>query len=207
MGRSYPSLLRRFGHWNVYVLLAIVCLIVTAGAQAAEDGPAKRVLMVHSFGSTAPPFTTHSNAFETTLTQEMGQRVDLDQVSLDMARYAQPDMEEPFVEFLLKRLAKWDPDLVVPVGSPAGRFVAKYRNRLFPHTPVIYTGMDLRTLPPGAFRTPPSSAKASTSLAWSRTFSSWRLIRPTLRSCWALHRLSGIGQSSFAVPSSLSQTA
>ena len=151
MGRSYPSLLRRFGHWNVYALLAIVFLIVTAGAYAAADGPAKRVLMVHSFGSTAPPFTTHSNAFETTLTQEMGQRVDLDQVSLDMARYAQPDMEEPFVEFLLKRLAKWHPDLVVPVGSPAGRFVAKYRNRLFPHTPVIYTGMDLRTLPPGAF--------------------------------------------------------
>ncbi|HET9534408.1 MAG TPA: ATP-binding protein, partial [Mesorhizobium sp.] len=124
----------------------------TVGAQAAEDGPAKRVLMVHSFGSTAPPFTTHSNAFETTLTQEMGQRVDLDQVSLDMARYAQPDMEEPFVEFLLKRLAKWQPDLVVPVGSPAGRFVAKYRDRLFPQTPVIYTGMDLRTLPPGAFQ-------------------------------------------------------
>ena len=122
-----------------------------SGAYAAEDGPAKRVLMVHSFGSTAPPFTTHSTAFETTLTQQMGKRVDLDEVSLDMARYAQPDMEEPFVEFLLKRLAKWHPDLVVPVGSPAGRFVAKYRNRLFPHTPVIYTGMDLRTLPPGAF--------------------------------------------------------
>ena len=68
-----------------------------------------------------------------------------------MARYAQPDMEEPFVEFLLKRLAKWQPDLVVPIGSPAGRFVAKYRNRLFPQTPVIYTGMDLRTLPPEAF--------------------------------------------------------
>ena len=130
---------------------AVVCLIVTVGVYAAEDGPAKRVLMVHSFGSTAPPFTTHSTAFETTLTQQMGKRVDLDEVSLDMARYAQPDMEEPFVEFLLKRLAKWHPDLVVPVGSPAGRFVAKYRNRLFPHTPVIYTGMDLRTLPPGAF--------------------------------------------------------
>jgi signal transduction histidine kinase len=127
-------------------------LIVTGGAQAAADGSAKRVLMVHSFGSTAPPFTTHSTAFETTLTQEMGKRVDLDQVSLDMARYAQPDMEKPFVEFLLKRLAKWHPDLVVPVGSPAGRFVAKYRDRLFPQTPVIYTGMDLRTLPPGPFR-------------------------------------------------------
>jgi signal transduction histidine kinase len=152
MNRLFPSLIRRFGCWGIYVLCTIVCPIPTAAAHAAEDGPAKRVLMVHSFGSTAPPFTTHSTAFETTLTQEMGKRVDLDEVSLDMARYAQPDMEEPFVEFLLKRLAKWHPDLVVPVGSPAGRFVAKYRDRLFPQTPVIYTGMDLRTLPPGAFQ-------------------------------------------------------
>ena len=78
----------------------------------------------------------------------MGEAVDLDEVSLGMARYAQPDSEEAFVQLLLKRLAKWEPDLVAPVGSPAGRFVAKYRDRLFPRTPVIYTGMDRRTLPP-----------------------------------------------------------
>ena len=74
--------------------------------------------MLHSFASTAPPFTTHSTAFETTLTQEMGGRVDLDQVSLDMARYAQPDMEEPFVQFLLKRLAKWQPDWSCRLAGP-----------------------------------------------------------------------------------------
>ncbi len=68
-----------------------------------------------------------------------------------MARYAQPDLEEPFAEFLHKRLGKWQPDLVVPVGSPAGRFVAKFRNQLFPQTPIVYTGMDRRTLPPDAF--------------------------------------------------------
>jgi signal transduction histidine kinase len=147
MGRSSPSLTRRCGCWGVYVLSAIVCLIVTGGVHAAEAERPKRVLMVHSFGSSAPPFTTHSTAFETTLTQELGKRVDLDQVSLDMARYAQPDMEEAFVEFLLKRLAKWQPDLVVAIGSPAGRFVVKFRDRLFPGTPVIYTGMDRRTVP------------------------------------------------------------
>ena len=123
---------------------------LTASATAAAE--AKRVLVVHSFGSTAPPFTTHSTAFETTLTKELGRRVDLDEVSLDMARYAQPDMEEPFVQFLLKRLAKWEPDLVVPIGSPAGRFVNRNRERLFPRTPVIYAGMDRRTLPPGVLQ-------------------------------------------------------
>jgi signal transduction histidine kinase len=152
MSRSYPGLIRRFGCWGIYGLCALVGLIFTSAARAADADPVKRVLLVHSFGSNAPPFTTHSTAFETTLTQEMGKSVDLDQVSLDMARYAQPDMEEAFVEFLLKRLAKWHPDLVVPIGSPAGRFVAKNRHRLFPETPVIYTGMDRRTLPPDAFQ-------------------------------------------------------
>ena len=128
----------------------LVLAFIAASAVGAEEP--KRVLMVHSFGSTAPPFTTHSTAFETALTEAMGRRVDLDEVSLDMARYAQADMEEPFVELMLKRLAKWTPDLVVPIGSPAGRFVARNRDRLFPQTPVIYTGMDKRTLPPDAFR-------------------------------------------------------
>ncbi len=129
------------------LVLGLVLLMLAATPAIAAE--AKRVLVVHSFGSTAPPFTTHSTAFETALTQAMGKRVDLDEVSLDMARYAQPDMEEPFAELMRKRLAKWQPDLVVPVGSPAGRFVTKYRHRLFPKTPVIYTGMDRRTLPPG----------------------------------------------------------
>jgi two-component system, LuxR family, sensor kinase FixL len=131
--------------------LPLVLLWVWAGPAAAAEAEAKRVLVVHSFGSTAPPFTTHSTAFEATLTKEMGERVDLDEISLDMARYAQPDMEEPFVQFLLTRLSKWQPDLVIPIGSPAGRFVSRNRNRLFPHAPVIYTGMDRRTLPDNAF--------------------------------------------------------
>ena len=130
--------------------LGLLLLAFAAGSPAGAEP--KRVLVVHSFGSAAPPFTTHSTAFETTLTREMGEPVDLDEVSLDMARYAQPEMEGPFVEFLLRRLEKWQPDLVVPIGSPAGRFVTKHRDRLFPQAPVIYTGMDRRTLPPDPFQ-------------------------------------------------------
>jgi len=123
--------------------------LTTLGASAANP---KRVLIIHSFGSAAPPFTTHSIAFETELTEKLGERVDLDEVSLDMARYAELDTQEALVEYLLKRQAKWQPDLVVPIGSPAGGFVAQYRDRLFPETPVIYTGMDGRRLPPGALQ-------------------------------------------------------
>src|SRR3954447_10441749 len=134
------------------ILLGILPLLLsTPGARAGDADRPRRVLMVHSFGSSAPPFTTHSTAFESAIKRELGAAVDLDEMSLNMARYAQPDMEEAFAEFLTKRMSQWRPDLVVPIGSPAGKFVAKYRERLFPRAPVVYTGMDRRTLPPDAF--------------------------------------------------------
>src|SRR5882724_10559856 len=125
----------RRGMWAGFVCL----ILLTHTTTAAEP---KRVLIVHSFGLAAPPFTTHSTAFETELTETMGERVDIDEVSLDMARYADLDMQEAIVELMRKRQAKWQPDLVVPIGSPAGVFVAQYRDRLFSATtPIIYTGM------------------------------------------------------------------
>lgn len=124
------------------------CLVLSLSAIGATP---KRVLIVHSFGNAAPPFTTHSLAFETELTAKMGKPVDLDEVSLDVARYASLDMEEALVDFMRARQAKWQPDLVAPIGSPAGIFVAQYRDRLFPaDTPIVYAGMDKRRLSAGA---------------------------------------------------------
>src|SRR2546429_4152214 len=128
-------------------LLAAIPLLFMSTASAAEP---KRVLVVHSFGSVAPPFTTHSIAFETELVEKMGERVDLDEISLDMARHDDRNLQEALVEYLQKRQAHWQPDLVVPIGSPAGVFVEQSRDRLFPETPVLYTGMDRRRLSPHA---------------------------------------------------------
>ena len=116
---------------------------------AAADEP-KRVLLVHSFGTASPPFTVESTAFETELVGKMGDRVDLDAVSLDMARYPDREMQEAIVDYLQKRQAKWQPDLVVPIGAPASIFMATYRDRLFPETPILYASADRRLLPPSA---------------------------------------------------------
>jgi len=131
------------------VLVAIAAVAFLGLKSAAADEP-KRVLLVHSFGSAAPPFTVESTAFETELVGMMGGGVDLDEVSLDMARYPDRDMQEAIVDYLQKRQAKWQPDLVVPIGSPAAIFVATYRDRLFPEAPIVYASADRRLLPPGA---------------------------------------------------------
>ena len=38
----------------------------------------------------------------------------------------------------------------MPIGAPAAIFVAKYRDRLFPETPIVYASADRRLLPAGA---------------------------------------------------------
>ncbi len=130
-----------------FVAIAALAFLGLKNAAAAEP---KRVLLVHSFGTASPPFTVESTAFETELVGKMGDRVDLDEVSLDMARYPDREMQEAIVDYLQKRRAKWQPDLVVPIGAPASIFVATYRDRLFPETPILYASADRRLLPPGA---------------------------------------------------------
>jgi signal transduction histidine kinase len=137
---------RRAPFLLIVATVAAFALIFTANAPAAEP---KRVLLVQSFGSAATPFTARLIAFETELIAKMGDGVDLDEVSLDMARYADRDIQDAIVNYLQKPQAKWQPDLVVPIGSSATIFVANYRDRLFPETPILYV-VDRRLLPLGA---------------------------------------------------------
>ena len=130
--------------------LSLGLVLVALMAHSAAGAEPKRVLIVHSFGRATPPFATQSTAFQTTLTKELRDSVEIDEVSLDMASYRQPDLEGPFIEFLRARVSTWQPDLVIPVGAPAGQFVVKYRDRLFPQAAIIYTAMDRRTLPADA---------------------------------------------------------
>ena len=138
---------RRALFFLVIATVAAIPVLFTRSLSAAEP---KRVLLVHSFGSAAPPFTVESMAFETELVAKTVDRVDLDEVSLDMARYADREMQEAIVDYLQKRQVKWQPDLVVPIGAPAAVFIANYRDRLFPKTPILYASADRRLLPPGA---------------------------------------------------------
>jgi PAS domain S-box-containing protein len=144
---SFSLLGERSRRLALLAALAGLAVLSTGTAWAAAP---KKVLVVHSFGNASPPFTTHSIAFETELTERIGEQVDLDEVFLDNARYAESDMEQALVDYLQRRQAKWQPDLVVPIGAPAGVFVAQFRDRLFPRTPILYTGMDRRRLPQDA---------------------------------------------------------
>jgi hypothetical protein len=133
---------------NCRQLLSGLCLLFLLLTTLGAAAQPKRVLVVHSFGRAAP-ITGQAQAFESELVAKIGGPVDLDEVSVDMARYADPDMQDATADYLEKHQAKWRPDLVVPIAAPAAMFVAKYRDRLFPDTPVLYLAADPRLLAPG----------------------------------------------------------
>jgi len=109
------------------------------------------VLSLDSFGRDVAPFDVVASAFRSTLARESAEPINLyeDEAPLDLGRSVNPGMEAPFVDFLEKRFAGRRLDLVVPIGTPAVRFVAAYRDRLFPGTPILATAADPRLIPPG----------------------------------------------------------
>ncbi len=119
---------------------------------ASAAGP-KRVLILEPFERDVAPFSAAASAFRSTLAQDLGGSVDIYEVPLDLARFAGPEGKDSLVVFLEGRLKSHPVDLVVPVGGPSMQFAARYRERLFPDTPVLILGSDSRQMPPGLLRT------------------------------------------------------
>ena len=129
------------------LLLAALTTFCASGATP------KRVLILDSFGRDIAPFNAGGSAFRTTLARELGEPVDIYEASLDAARFIEPEKEGPFVEFLKSRFESRLLDLVVPVGAPAVRFMAKYRESLFANTPIVFMATEPRLIPPALLQT------------------------------------------------------
>ncbi len=108
----------------------------------------KRVLILDSFGPDVAPFNVVAAAFRTTLTREMAEPVAIHQISLETARFTEPEKDDSFVRFIEDRFDGRKIDLVVPIAFPAVDFTARQRKRLFPAAPVLMTLIEQRRLRP-----------------------------------------------------------
>ena len=88
-----------------------------------------------------------AGSFRAELVKKSSQPIDLYEVSLDTARVRSPLEEGPFVEYIRALLSDRKLDLIVPVGAPAAFFMQRYRDTLFPKTPMMIMGADRRRIP------------------------------------------------------------
>jgi hypothetical protein len=133
---------------RIFLLLFSAIVGLTAAGPAAAADRSRRVLIVESFGRDVAPLSRMILAFRAELRARWPEPIDLFEVSLESARSARPDDDGGLVNFLAERLAQDPVDLVVPFGTPAMRFIARHRDRLFPRAPILIAAVEKRLLLP-----------------------------------------------------------
>jgi signal transduction histidine kinase len=124
-------------------LAGILLVLATLDAAAAES---RRVLLLHSSGRDFAPFSDFSGNFREELIEQSPDPINLYEVSLDTARFREPQDESPFVEYLRSLFSRRKLDLIVAMGGPAAQFLQRHRPRLFPTTPMLMAGVEQQNL-------------------------------------------------------------
>ena len=138
MGAWRMPSFRRFSALPVVILL-VTAIVLAMSTTSWADADPKRVLIRHSFGLRFKPWTERTQVIRS----EMSRRKSLDfhDHSLVSARLAGDKSEGPFVDYLHALYEDRPPDLIIAIGAPAANFVQKYRPRLFPGTPMVFTAV------------------------------------------------------------------
>ena len=130
--------------WARNAWMAVALLAFAAGNAAAAEP--KRVLLLHSFGWNFQAEDTFAGYLRTDLAEKSPFPLDRYEVSLEIARFTDGERDEAFVSYLRAVFADHPPDLIVTMISPAARFIQRHRRDLFASTPVIFAGLDPRTI-------------------------------------------------------------
>ena len=100
--------------------------------------------MLHSFGLRFKPWTDYAQFIRSEITRESQTPVDFHDHSLLNARLNDDKSDGPFVDYLHALYADKPPDLILAIGAPAANFVQRYRERIFPGTPMLFTAVEAR---------------------------------------------------------------
>lgn len=122
-------------------------LVATApAAESASPSPARRVLILESYGRDIAPWNAITPAFKEELVKQVRGPVEFHDAALETARESAPQAELAFAEYLRALYTRKQPDLVVPVGGSAAQFWWRYREKVFPSVPVVIGGIESRLL-------------------------------------------------------------
>ena len=126
------------------VVSIVLLLYATVSAAASEP---KRVLILDSFGRDFAPWSEYARDIREDVVRLSPEPIDLYEASLATARFAGDQQDGPFVDYLRALFADHQLDLVITIGAPAAGFVRRYRQQLFPSTPMLYTAVEQRRVP------------------------------------------------------------
>jgi signal transduction histidine kinase len=123
--------------------IALWLMLMFAASAAAQPAP-RSVLIVYSFDVGYATDVAYARAFRTELSKQSPEPINFFEVSLRPTPSAGAIQEEAVANYLHSNLADHRLDLVVTISAPAALFARKYRDRLFPTTPLLLGAVDQR---------------------------------------------------------------
>ena len=129
-------------------LAVLAALVVLSGSSArAAEPPARRILIINSFGSRFAPFAEFASVLRNEIARQSPGPVEFLETPLELARFEDVGGEGPFARYVGTLVTGRQPDLVITIGGPAAHFAASHRDELSAAVPLLITGLDARHRP------------------------------------------------------------
>ena len=125
---------------------ALAWLLMLGAGPAAAQPPVRQVLLLQSFDRGNLNIDHFTSGLRVELNQRAGGPVNVLQVVVGPTGFVGAP-EQAVVDFIRSTFAdRPKPDLIVTVAGPAAVFAHKYRQQLFPGTPLLFASVDERYL-------------------------------------------------------------
>jgi hypothetical protein len=129
----------------LYCVIRVVCVAALFSASvSAAMADSKRVLLISSYGRQFAPWNDYTGEVRAELQDQWEGPLDIYELSLMPALFGQG--ERDFASYLHALLSDRRPDIILAIGAPAVSFVRRFRQSLFPATPVLLTTADQQLL-------------------------------------------------------------
>jgi signal transduction histidine kinase len=143
--RPIPRLVRRTAAAGQFPRLALAGLLLGSAANAAAQ-PVRQVLVLQSVGRGNRVIDEFTGGFRVELDQRVEKPVNVIQFVVGPTGFVHAS-EPAVVEYIRSTfLDRPRPDLMVTIGGPAAVFARRYRQQLFPETPLLFAAVDQRYL-------------------------------------------------------------
>ena len=132
--------------WDNRRSVALACLLVLGAAPAAAQPPVRQVLLLQSVDRGNLVIDRFTGGFRVELDRYAEEPINLVQVDVGPTGFVGAP-ENVVVDFIRSTFAnRPKPDLIVTIAGPAAVFARKYREQLFPDTPLLLGAVDERYL-------------------------------------------------------------
>jgi two-component system sensor kinase FixL len=134
-----------FPRWLLETVLVFGLILVLGSVRAGVVVP-RRVLIVYSYGRGFGPFSIVASEFQTELARESRDPVQFHEATLEAPNLDAGESEGALIAYLGALSRANPPELIVPFGAPAVRFVLRNREKLFGAKPILLASVEERFL-------------------------------------------------------------